>query len=486
MARKKNRTFTKVSVILLIVLLFILFGIYFGGAFYFKSHFFPNTSIGDIECSRQTSSYIELINIDAGEEYLLTLYDRNGDKYHLAGMDFGYEYVAAGEEAKILDSQNTFAWPQEISRSHSYLLETSYTYDEQLLQQQILALDFLNKEEYESPTDAYLQLNENGTYEIIPETLGNTPIPDQVVAEITAAVQNGLTEYTLSDACYEMPKVTAEDPVLTEAMAKIDDYCNAVIHYEIADADENLTSDQIAAMLVVGDDYSVSVDSAKLEQFVQHLASTYNTYGDKRSFTTSLGDVVEIGGGDYGWVVAKTKEAAQILEDLEGGVPVSREPIWEQTALQSGLNDIGNTYVEIDYTNQHLYYYKDGVLQMDSDIVSGKISNGNGSPDGVFKIVYKQSPATLVGETYESDVDYFMPFAYNVGIHDASWRNKFGGSIYKSSGSHGCINVPGEFAKALYAVLEVGTPVIAYYRESVKLTSTSSGISNAYSYVKTN
>ena len=121
---------------------------------------------------------------------------------------------------------------------------------------------------------------------------------------------------------------------------------------------------------------------------------------------------------------------------------------------------------------------------METDIVSGNINRGNGSPDGIFKIVYCQRNATLVGEDYESNVKYFMPFAYNVGIHDASWRNSFGGEIYKKSGSHGCINVPEDAAKTLIDAMDLGTPVIAYYREPVKLTAENARISNAYSYVK--
>lgn len=78
---------------------------------------------------------------------------------------------------------------------------------------------------------------------------------------------------------------------------------------------------------------------------------------------------------------------------------------------------------------------------------------------------------------------YFMPFAYNVGIHDASWRNgKFGGNIYKTSGSHGCINTPEEVVTKMYEMVKVDTPVIAYYREEVKLTAENTRISNAYSY----
>ena len=216
--------------------------------------------------------------------------------------------------------------------------------------------------------------------------------------------------------------------------------------------------------------------------YAQQLASKYNTYAATRSFEPTAGDTVKIGGGDYGWVINKKGEAAQIVEDIKNGESVTREPKYEQRAFVEGADDIGNTYIEIDYTNQHLWYYKDGSLVVDSDIVSGNLNNGNGSPDGVFKVISRQSPATLKGEDYESDVTYFMPFAYNVGLHDASWRSSFGGSIYKNGGSHGCINLPYDAADTIYKNVELGTPVVAYYRENVKLTSNNAKVSNAYSY----
>ena len=76
-----------------------------------------------------------------------------------------------------------------------------------------------------------------------------------------------------------------------------------------------------------------------------------------------------------------------------------------------------------------------------------------------------------------------MPFAYNIGIHDAGWRKEFGKTIYKNSGSHGCVNIPPKKAEELYEKIENGTPVIAYYREKVELTNNAAKMSNAYSYV---
>lgn len=481
MSRRNTGRFV---LIIPIAILLLLLGIYLGVAFYFHSHFFPNTTVSGIACGRQTADFLEKHNVKVGDDYLLTILDRDGNTYTLKGSDFQYAYVDSGEEARLVDEQKEFTWPAQLNKPHVHTLHTSYTFDEEALRKAILNLGIFSGD-YTAPVDAAIVRSESGSYEIVPEVMGNTPVEEQILQDLTAAVAGGLEEYTLTDECYVNPEVLSTNETLTSAFAKIQSYTASTIHYEIDGVDENLTADAINNMIVLKDNYEVTIDTSQIEKFVQHLASTYNTYGDVRSFKTTEGDVVQIGGGDYGWVISKTREAAQIAEDLESGKPVSREPVYEQRALQSGLDDIGNTYAEIDYSNQHMYYYKDGELVLDSDVVTGCLSKGNGSPDGIFKIVYKERNAVLVTEGSESPVEVFMPFAYNIGFHDASWRHgNFGGEIYLKSGSHGCINMPTDKAKELFSLIEVGTPVIAYYRDKIKLENDAAGISNAYSYVK--
>ncbi len=485
MAEKKKSPVLAIVLVMLLLILILLVAAYVLVAQHYQEYFFPNTTVNGVDYSGKTADYLKEKNAATADDYLLVVYDRDGNTYLLKGLDFSYAYVDTGEEEKLLEQQDAFVWLLEIRQEHTYTIEASYTYDEEALQKAIMMLDLMDEESYVAPTNATLEKNEEGIYEIVSETYGNTLIQENAISVIKEAVAAGLTEVTLGDDCYEVPEIYSTDETLTASLEQIDAYCNAEITYDIEGEDCVLTAAKIANMIVVESDGSVSIDEDAVASYVQTLASAYNTYGDVRRFTTTLGDEIKIGGGDYGWVINKSGEAEQILADLEAGEPVTREPVYEQTAMVSGLDDIGTTYVELDYTNQHMYYYVEGELILDSDIVSGKLSNGNGSPDGVFKIVYKQRNATLVGENYSSAVDYFMPFAYNVGIHDASWRSSFGGEIYKSSGSHGCINVPASVAKELYSLIEVGTPVVAYYREKVQLTSESSGISNAYSYVST-
>ncbi|SFQ45274.1 Putative peptidoglycan binding domain-containing protein [Lachnospiraceae bacterium XBB1006] len=473
----------KKSAIIGIGALLAICGVYMGIGVFYSSHYFPGTSINTIRCGNRTADYVEQRNKNKAEHYILTLTDRKKTQFCLMGKDFSYAYRPRGEEAAILKKQNAFLWPMAMFKKHNHTLSSEVTYDASALQATVDQLSLFQKEYIEQPVNAQIVIKDT-EYELVPEVPGNDPIPTMVFEEIQKAVAQGQTSCVLGDECYRAPEVTAKDPVLQRTRENIEAYLAATIHYEIDGQDENLDREHILPMLSIAKDGNVRVNTEKVAAFVQYLASKYNTYGDRRSFKTTKGDTIEIGGGDYGWVISKSKEQEQILADLEGGKAVNREPMYEQRALHSGLEDIGDTYIEIDYTKQRLWYYENGKKKLTTKIVSGNLRQHNGSVDGIYKIVYKERNATLVGENYSSAVSFFMPFAYNIGIHDANWRSQFGGKIYKTAGSHGCVNIPPKKAKKLFEMVEKGTPVVAYYREKVELTNQAAQYSNAFSYVR--
>ena len=77
-------------------------------------------------------------------------------------------------------------------------------------------------------------------------------------------------------------------------------------------------------------------------------------------------------------------------------------------------------------------------------------------------MTYKQEHATLNGDNYSTPVNYWMPFNGNVGLHDATWRKSFGGDIYLTSGSHGCVNLPFDKAREIYNIVDKTMPIIVY------------------------
>ncbi len=123
--------------------------------------------------------------------------------------------------------------------------------------------------------------------------------------------------------------------------------------------------------------------------------------------------------------------------------------------------EILQTFVEVSTEFQHLWYYKDGQLLFDCPVTTGK--KGHETNIGIQKIKNKARNATLVGPDYRSFVKYWMGFNKDgEGFHDASWRKKFGTTTYLRDGSHGCVNMPEEYAVMLYNNIEVGCMVYIY------------------------
>ena len=114
-------------------------------------------------------------------------------------------------------------------------------------------------------------------------------------------------------------------------------------------------------------------------------------------------------------------------------------------------------------TEQHLYYYKEGKIFMESDFVSGNLRAGMSSPELFAYVRNKAKNVILRGPGYESFVYYWMGIWQGYGMHDATWRGRFGGEIYKTNGSHGCINLPLKFIGEFFPEVEVGTPLIMFY-----------------------
>ncbi|MGN8818652.1 L,D-transpeptidase family protein [Oribacterium sp. HCP28S3_H8] len=124
------------------------------------------------------------------------------------------------------------------------------------------------------------------------------------------------------------------------------------------------------------------------------------------------------------------------------------------------------TCVEVDITNQNMYCYVNNQLVLSSPCVTGR-ANKHDTMLGVHTINAKQTDRYLEGynddgSKYKSHVNYWMPFYKGQGLHDASWRSKFGGNIYTYAGSHGCVNLPPDIAAALYNIAYVGMPVVVH------------------------
>ncbi len=312
----------------------------------------------------------------------------------------------------------------------------------------------------------------------------------KAAAAIYHAIVSGRETLDLWEAgCYETFPYTPQEERLLMLWEKIDAFQNLSITYlfgeekEVVDAavlarfialcgkeetKEGKPSVQDGAYEYTEEDFlldetgALQTDRRAIEEYVNALAKRYDTLGN-HTFQATRGEQVIIEGGTYGNQLDQKAEA----DYLEGACmlarPQVREPVYKHQALYQGRDDIGDTYIEIDMGRQVMYYYKEGKLRLETPVVTGNTGKKMGTPARVCYVYNKQRNRVLRGQGYASPVKYWMPVNGNIGIHDASWRSEFGGEIYKTDGSHGCINTPGDAMAELYDVVEIGTPVVMFY-----------------------
>ena len=162
--------------------------------------------------------------------------------------------------------------------------------------------------------------------------------------------------------------------------------------------------------------------------------------------------------------------------DVVFATPLSNgwSKLYGQTKYVNSSYLVISSWVEVDISDQIVTLHKKNGTKYVSSCVTGNVSAGNATPTGVYNIYYKQYSPSFLGETLsgaskyakndillmgDARVGYWMPFNGGIGFHDASWRTEFGGTIYKTNGSHGCVNLPKEAAKQIFLNIDQGTMV---------------------------
>lgn len=459
---KKNRLAKYFTIIFFLLAIPIVIGYLLVG-FYYKNHFYSNTQINGVETSNMTSEVAEDAINEKVKSYSLVISGRNGLSDTITGEEIGLHTTYDESLSSLIDKQNVLTWPASILKSNNIEVKTMLEMDESLVDKAISGLVFLKKENVIKPENASIsEYGENG-FELIPENPGAELIEDKLKDEILNAIVMLSPTLNLEETqSYTKPEITSEEEGLKSAIKELNRIAGAKITYEFGDDTEILDGSKISKWLSVDKDYKVSFNKEGVKEYVDYIGKTYNSFGRTREFKTSYGDVLKIKGGDYGWWLNRPAEVEELTKLIEDGEQQVKKPVYFQTAQQYGKDDIGNTYVEINLTAQHLFFYHEGKLILDTDFVSGNVSRNWGTPVGTYPVQYKENDATLVGEDYETPVKYWMPFNKNIGFHDAPWRKAFGKDIYLTNGSHGCINMPPKMAKKMFEYIKRGVAVVVY------------------------
>ena len=450
-------------------------------AVYSSGHFARGTKVNGIDVSGMS---VKQLQKRIGE-YSINVKERKIDEKSrdesffeetIKGRDIGLAVGDAQPLYDILKGQGFIKF--FAGDKKDYEISHTLSYDKDLLAKEVSALKGASATDgTEAVSASIAEYTEGKGYEIVSEQQGDI-LDEQATCEaIEKAVASLKESVDLSkEKAYKKPEFTSESDVLKDAVETLNRYVGTKITYQFGDDTVVLDGTRINKWIKIKKDNTVKIRRNKVEKFVQELHRKYDTVFTNRKFKTAYGDTVTVYGGDYGWWMNTVKETDKLVKLIQKGAVKERTPEYRQTAVSYGDKDYGDTYAEVDLSGQHVFVVKNGKVVFDTACVTGNESQGHATPAGTYGITYKQRNATLRGENYETPVSYWMPFNGGIGFHDAYWRSRFGGTLYRTGGSHGCVNLPPSSAKKIYSLVEQGTPVICYHRSgsSSKTTTDSS------------
>lgn len=434
---------------------------------YSSKYFLDHTLINGIDCSQMTIDEAETV---LSEEWNRHDFEIKADGKTLAtieNLDLTYDIEPSLKKAMNQPLYRR-VWRYITKGQERVTIKMEASSATAAMERQIASMKFLDRKYKVKTKDAYVDLT-NWNLPIVKEVQGDNTDKEKFKERILKLIAKG--EFSLEykkEAYYQTPKVLSTD----KELAQYREYCKKnytqKITYDFYNQKYTLTPGDLKSMVTVKNGKR-QVKKKAVRKFISKLAASYDTLGSSRRFYSTYKGSIRVSGGSYGYLIDQDRERSALIKALKSGKDVKRKPIYSQVPYYrgSGDSDIGASYVEIDIANQHLWLYKNGRVLMECPVVTGSLKGGYATPKGVYYLVYKIQDVKLKGRNsdgskYESPVRYWMPFYNDYGIHDASWRGAFGGTIYRSSGSHGCVNMPAVSAALLYHNITAGYPVVVH------------------------
>ena len=461
MIKLLKRTF---MVFLLICLVGYLTIVYF-----YKDVFMVNTWINGIYCTGKTVDEVNTELLLQTKAPFITIISPNGDNevINMAEMSYHVDYLESLEAHK--KNQNVWKWPLYLLNKKDIEILPKRTWNEEHLKKKILSLELVQKEIPEL-LQVRIIMSEQG-YELS-DNLYQVLQPELLAEYVNASFKNG--EYIVEmkeSGAYLDTEPTSEQMETRKRWEKLQEFLDCGIVYDMGTEKIALTKEHTSHFVLkdgsgnfwMDENGDFQIDTKGIEHFVAELAAEYNTCDSTLSFQTTRGETVEVKYVTYGTEIDTKAEVEYLKSAFAEKVKEMHVPAYLQEGYVRGKNDIGNTYIEVDMGNQKLYAYKEGQLLLETDIVTGNMKRKWSTPEGVNYVYAKQKKRVLRGQGYATPVDFWMPVKGSIGLHDADWRKEFGGDIYLTNGSHGCVNIPPEIMPIIYEEYEIGTPVIMFY-----------------------
>jgi len=275
---------------------------------------------------------------------------------------------------------------------------------------------------------------------------------------------------------YKAPKYTSKDDILNQELTLCNNAALRYITWNMGEgAIEQITPEDISKWITCKDG-KIKYNNTKIADWVEAFCLKYKTVGKTRTFIDHNGKKAKLGGGDYGWqldyekTLAQTKKAlkkkisqdatdayiADQSENNKSAITLKKKVIYANTGFKKDYVNFNedwdpDNYIEISIADQKVYFLKKGKVKATFRCITGRPVPGRATPTGVFFIKEHKRAYTLTGADYATPVKNWVRITWTgTGFHPATWQpwSSWNPSLYKTRGSHGCINLsPGDAAQ---------------------------------------
>ena len=445
---------------------------YLSGVLYFHRHFGTYTTINGYNVSGYTVEEVEQLILNDMNAYEVTIRFKNGEE-KIKNGDGSLNINTSATVEHVKKQSNPFLWFMNLSDKKDYTLEFVVEYDMEAMKNHIAKSPFMNDANMKESTNAKV-LMEDGKVLVVPDVTGTKLNKDMVYDAVFKTLDSGSIIVSLEESdCYIPAEITVDSEIITKSAANAEAYLSIEANYDFLGTIYTIPKEDLCKMAYLDEATGeIVLSQFRVDAYARDFAERYTTVDKKRKFRTHDGMLVYIEGKDgYGWEIDPNQESIELYEYMSKMESFTKQP----AIIQEGyafweLNDIGGSYVEIDLADQRVYVYKDGFRVYETPCVSGYPDWLHKTPAGLYDVTYKDTYVTLRGEDYASPVTYWMPFAGDIGMHDATWRSEdnYTPDRYTWDGSHGCVNLPFGAAAKIYDYVEVGSPVVCYWDDEVE------------------
>ncbi len=505
---KKVLKGASIAVAIIIVLMTAL---YFALGLYYVGGFPCFTWINGIYCTGKSVSEVNAELLKSAPYDGIAIMDKSGARLFVNSADTDLTMDYTGALTEVYRNTDPLKWGLYAFKN----LTCEYEPDVMLNRDKVAEL-VSDWEIFIDPSDLKCSIVKTADGYVLENAFVSLPEKEKIIDKVCESMQSRQSVLDLSNCeeCYKELDIRSSDRDKVEVFTKLDGLQNCNITYDLegvkVSLDKGKASDfiltqrdydaafsekvsknnpglghfiiageeielpekediKIVEGIVTDSEYNPIISESKIYDFLKNIADSHDTSWMMDEYRKGVSSTIIVNSSSKGdGVVFDIRSEFDYLKDLmlSGTMsnPEERELKLSENAVVYDANEkLGKTYIEVDMGKQMLYYYVDGELNMDMPVVTGNVNRSRGTPTGIYPVYNKRYHTYLRGVDYVSYVNYWLGVNKGVGIHDANWRSKFGDEIYKSDGSHGCINCPYDSVEVLWDVVDIGTPVILYY-----------------------